>query len=153
MSKRGRRGTDWGQKKEVKEIKRRLLLRPVSSNQASSVIPEGSTTTARPTQTSPSPSTEVPVVQSTTSLALTALGVTTGVVPELEDRDPKASGDEPPACTTTEGDPGKCQDLSNCPQLLLDLTKLRQSICFKSLFVPGVCCPIDRYAVSVPVPM
>ncbi|XP_011302926.1 proclotting enzyme [Fopius arisanus] len=47
-------------------------------------------------------------------------------------------------CTTSEGGPGKCQDLSNCPQLLLDLTKLRQSLCFKSLFVPGVCCPFDR---------
>lgn len=43
-------------------------------------------------------------------------------------------------CTTADGNPGKCQDLSNCPQLLLDLTKLRQSLCFKSLFVPGVCC-------------
>lgn len=48
------------------------------------------------------------------------------------------------ACTTAEGAPGKCQDLSNCPQLLLDLTKLRQSLCFKSLFVPGVCCPLDK---------
>ncbi|XP_043801819.1 clotting factor B-like isoform X1 [Apis laboriosa] len=45
-------------------------------------------------------------------------------------------------CTTAEGNLGKCQDLSNCPQLLLDLTKLRQSLCFKSLFVPGVCCPL-----------
>ncbi|XP_054003585.1 proclotting enzyme-like isoform X1 [Hylaeus anthracinus] len=47
-------------------------------------------------------------------------------------------------CTTAEGSPGKCQDLSNCPQLLLDLTKLRQSLCFKSLFVPGVCCPLSE---------
>ncbi|KAK0182598.1 hypothetical protein PV327_000719 [Microctonus hyperodae] len=47
-------------------------------------------------------------------------------------------------CTTAEGGPGKCQDLSNCPQLLLNLTKLRQSLCFKSLFVPGVCCPVDK---------
>ncbi|XP_043249975.1 proclotting enzyme [Colletes gigas] len=46
-------------------------------------------------------------------------------------------------CTTADGTPGKCQDLSNCPQLLLDLTKLRQSLCFKSLFVPGVCCPLS----------
>ncbi|OAD57099.1 Proclotting enzyme, partial [Eufriesea mexicana] len=45
-------------------------------------------------------------------------------------------------CTTANGNLGKCQDLSNCPQLLLDLTKLRQSLCFKSLFVPGVCCPL-----------
>lgn len=47
-------------------------------------------------------------------------------------------------CITADGGPGKCQDLSNCPQLLLDLTKLRQSLCFKKLFVPGVCCPVDN---------
>ncbi|CAL7934740.1 unnamed protein product [Xylocopa violacea] len=47
-------------------------------------------------------------------------------------------------CTTADGNLGKCQDLSNCPQLLLDLTKLRQSLCFKSLFVPGVCCPFTE---------
>ncbi|XP_033327098.2 proclotting enzyme [Megalopta genalis] len=45
-------------------------------------------------------------------------------------------------CTSADGTPGNCQDLSNCPQLLLDLNKLRQSLCFKSLFVPGVCCPL-----------
>lgn len=44
-------------------------------------------------------------------------------------------------CTTPDGGAGKCDDLSSCPQLLLDLSNLRQSICFKSLFVPGVCCP------------
>lgn len=54
------------------------------------------------------------------------------------------------SCTTAAGGQGKCQDLSNCPQLLLDLTKLRQSICFKSLFVPGVCCPADKNGGNVP---
>jgi hypothetical protein len=44
-------------------------------------------------------------------------------------------------CTTPDGRAGTCDDLSSCPQLLLDLSNLRQSICFKSLFVPGVCCP------------
>ncbi|XP_069669843.1 uncharacterized protein [Periplaneta americana] len=44
-------------------------------------------------------------------------------------------------CTTPDGLQGSCDDLSSCPQLLLDLSNLRQSICFKSLFVPGVCCP------------
>ena len=44
-------------------------------------------------------------------------------------------------CTMPDGRTGTCDDLSNCPQLLLDLSNLRQSICFKSLFVPGVCCP------------
>lgn len=45
-------------------------------------------------------------------------------------------------CRTPDGRPGKCDDLSNCPGLLLDLTHLRESLCFKSLFVPGVCCPV-----------
>lgn len=45
-------------------------------------------------------------------------------------------------CTTPDGHRGTCDDLSSCPQLLLDLSSLRQSICFKSLFVPGVCCPM-----------
>ncbi|XP_019760453.2 proclotting enzyme [Dendroctonus ponderosae] len=45
------------------------------------------------------------------------------------------------SCTTPEGIPGYCNDLSDCPQLLLNLGNLRQSLCFKSLFVPGVCCP------------
>ncbi|XP_032681410.1 proclotting enzyme-like [Odontomachus brunneus] len=60
---------------------------------------------------------------------------------ELADRDNDSTL---PTCSTPEGDSGKCQDLSNCPQLLLDLNKLRQSLCFKSLFVPGVCCPTDK---------
>lgn len=45
------------------------------------------------------------------------------------------------SCTTPDGGQGECDDLSSCPELLLDLSNLRQSICFKSLFVPGVCCP------------
>lgn len=44
-------------------------------------------------------------------------------------------------CSTPDGTQGNCEDLSNCPQLLLNLGHLRQSICFKNLFVPGVCCP------------
>ncbi|XP_011173476.1 proclotting enzyme isoform X1 [Solenopsis invicta] len=56
------------------------------------------------------------------------------------------------ACTTAGGGPGKCQDLSNCPQLLLDLNKLRLSFCFKSLIVPGVCCPVDKISnPSIPI--
>ncbi|XP_044742053.1 proclotting enzyme-like [Chrysoperla carnea] len=47
------------------------------------------------------------------------------------------------SCTTPDGANGICDDLSNCPQLLLNLGSLRQSLCFKSLFTPGVCCPID----------
>ncbi|XP_059611890.1 proclotting enzyme [Phlebotomus argentipes] len=45
-------------------------------------------------------------------------------------------------CKTPDGHQGRCQDLSSCPSLLLDLAHLRDSLCFKSLFVPGVCCPV-----------
>ncbi|XP_050314842.1 proclotting enzyme isoform X2 [Anthonomus grandis grandis] len=57
-------------------------------------------------------------------------------VSEEEDDDEDDKG-----CTTPEGVTGYCTDLSECPQLLLNLGNLRQSLCFKSLFVPGVCCP------------
>uniref|UniRef100_A0A336MTC0 CSON006469 protein n=1 Tax=Culicoides sonorensis TaxID=179676 RepID=A0A336MTC0_CULSO len=52
-------------------------------------------------------------------------------------------------CTTPAGKPGRCEDLSNCPGLLLDLSHLRESLCFKSLFVPGVCCPLDELDAPV----
>lgn len=54
------------------------------------------------------------------------------------------------ACTTPEGEEGICEDLSNCPQLLLNLINLRESLCFKDLFVPGVCCP--KYAIVPSTP-
>lgn len=50
-------------------------------------------------------------------------------------------------CRTPDGKRGTCDDLRNCPGLLLDLTHLRESLCFKSLFVPGVCCPITENTV------
>ncbi|KAH8369135.1 hypothetical protein KR009_002473, partial [Drosophila setifemur] len=46
-------------------------------------------------------------------------------------------------CRTPSGRPGRCEDLSSCPALLLNLSSLRESLCFKSLFVPGVCCPLS----------
>ena len=46
-----------------------------------------------------------------------------------------------PKCLTGAGDAGRCVDLQECPILLADLDGLRKSICFKTLFVPGVCCP------------
>lgn len=47
-------------------------------------------------------------------------------------------------CKTPSGRPGRCEDLSSCPALLLNLSSLRESLCFKSLFVPGVCCPLSE---------
>lgn len=49
-------------------------------------------------------------------------------------------------CKTPSGRPGRCEDLSACPALLLNLSSLRESLCFKSLFVPGVCCPLSSTA-------
>lgn len=66
-------------------------------------------------------------------------------LPQAKPQSNKASDRDDPGgktCTTPEGKQGTCEDLSNCPQLLLNLSNLRQSLCFKSLFVPGVCCPI-----------
>ncbi|XP_020813816.1 mucin-4 [Drosophila serrata] len=51
-------------------------------------------------------------------------------------------------CKTPSGRPGRCEDLSSCPALLLNLSSLRESLCFKSLFVPGVCCPLSSTAAS-----
>ncbi|KAL5275182.1 CLIPD3 family protein [Megaselia abdita] len=47
-------------------------------------------------------------------------------------------------CKTPDGKNGRCEDLSSCPVLLLNLNGLRESLCFKSLFVPGVCCPLAQ---------
>lgn len=47
-------------------------------------------------------------------------------------------------CTTPDGNKGQCRDLGSCPALLLQLDSLRKSICFQSLFVPGVCCPESK---------
>ncbi|KAK9889118.1 hypothetical protein WA026_004389 [Henosepilachna vigintioctopunctata] len=68
---------------------------------------------------------------------------------EIKDKDD--DNDKPSSCTTPGGLPGSCKDLSDCPQLLLNLGALRQSLCFKSLFVPGVCCPTIQGTKLKPV--
>jgi len=55
-------------------------------------------------------------------------------------------------CTTPGGGQGKCLDLSGCPSLLFDLSVLRKSLCFKALFVPGVCCPDEGSSPAASLP-
>lgn len=59
---------------------------------------------------------------------------------QIEDLDGKEGENR---CITPNGLAGRCEDLSVCPALLLDLSGLRDSLCFKRLFIPGVCCPIE----------
>lgn len=66
------------------------------------------------------------------------------IVIDLPGSETSERTDAPPrSCTTPAGGEGLCQDLSDCPDMILDLTNLRKSVCFKSLFVPGVCCPVE----------
>ncbi|CAH1723800.1 unnamed protein product [Chironomus riparius] len=74
------------------------------------------------------------------------VSITTTQKPKIVDYQGKEGENR---CFTPDGRPGKCDDLSNCPGLLLDLTHLRESLCFKSLFVPGVCCPASEHSTTV----
>lgn len=65
---------------------------------------------------------------------------------KIEDLDGKEGENR---CITPNGLPGRCEDLSVCPGLLLDLSGLRDSLCFKRLFIPGVCCPLDPDASTI----
>nr|CAH0101499.1 unnamed protein product [Daphnia galeata] len=62
--------------------------------------------------------------------------------PKITSSSSSSSSSRP--CTTPDGGRGQCRDLGNCPALLLQLDSLRKSICFQSLFVPGVCCPESK---------
>ncbi|VEN58614.1 unnamed protein product [Callosobruchus maculatus] len=74
------------------------------------------------------------IIQADDKIGVESVKVESKLEDEKKEEDPRN-------CLTPEGIYGYCDDLSNCPQLLLNLGNLRQSLCFKSLFEPGVCCP------------
>lgn len=76
-------------------------------------------------------------------------GVIQQPIPTVISTTTESSGSR--SCTTPDGLSGVCDDLSDCPQLLLNLSNLRNSLCFKSLFVPGVCCPRSGNEIDEPL--
>ncbi|GBL72278.1 Proclotting enzyme [Araneus ventricosus] len=44
-------------------------------------------------------------------------------------------------CRTPDGLPGECGELSKCIYLIFDMVRLRRSVCFRNLFMVGICCP------------
>ena len=84
-------------------------------------------------------------VSKTVSESMPAVSFGDGrIVIDLPGTDISERTEAPPrSCTTPGGKEGACQDLGDCPDLILNLTNLRKSVCFKSLFVPGVCCPFE----------
>ncbi|XP_050421339.1 proclotting enzyme-like isoform X2 [Adelges cooleyi] len=104
-----------------------------------------------PMQSYPKPSGDLPTAIFTISKNVLGRNVTDMVVkPLVSFGSGKVVAQDNRPCTTPDGAQGNCEDLSNCPQLLLNLGQLRQSICFKNLFVPGVCCPRKSTEQSVP---
>ncbi|CAG0891231.1 unnamed protein product [Cyprideis torosa] len=53
-------------------------------------------------------------------------------------------------CRTSDGGQGKCLELQNCPALIVNFRQIRRSICFRRLFLPGVCCPSSEHRLSNP---
>lgn len=123
---------------ENKEIKKRKKKKKTNKNKIKKPAQElqNNSTTLSSVAT-----TLRPLVTTTTTLATTnrpfadsvALATDESTAKDVENR-----------CKTPSGKPGRCEDLSSCPALLLNLSSLRESLCFKSLFVPGVCCPLPE---------
>ncbi|KAH8344421.1 hypothetical protein KR084_011360 [Drosophila pseudotakahashii] len=119
-------------KQKVKKPSEELVQIPtgVQQSQQKIKIP----TTPRTTTTSTSTTTEASITLSTLDK----------LDQEASDEDDAGTGkDAENYCKTPSGRRGRCEDLSSCPALLLNLSSLRESLCFKSLYVPGVCCPIS----------
>ncbi|SPP83732.1 blast:Proclotting enzyme [Drosophila guanche] len=135
------------QKKKKKKNKNKQKLKPKPSEeqlqgtqqiQQKIKIP----TTPRTTTTSPGTSTSSTRITPVTLRPLDQLALASN------DEEAGTGKDAENYCKTPSGRAGRCEDLSSCPALLLNLSSLRESLCFKSLFVPGVCCPLSSVSTS-----
>lgn len=47
-------------------------------------------------------------------------------------------------CKTPDNQDGECSDIRKCIWLVLDKSRLKQSVCLRNLIIPAVCCPISN---------
>lgn len=45
-------------------------------------------------------------------------------------------------CKTPDNQDGECSDIRKCIWLVLDKSRLKQSVCLRNLIIPAVCCPV-----------
>ncbi|XP_068155062.1 transmembrane protease serine 9 [Drosophila tropicalis] len=128
-------------KKKKKNKNKQKLKKPTEETQTQVVSGSQQSQQKIKIPTTPRTTTiSVPIISSTTLRPLDQLA--------LASEDAGTAKDVENYCKTPSGRPGRCEDLSSCPALLLNLSSLRESLCFKSLFVPGVCCPLSSAAES-----
>ena len=72
------------------------------------------------------------------------------LVLDIPNRQDAAQIEAARSCRVPGGGLGKCLDLNHCPELILDFLQLRGSVCFRRLFLPGVCCPDRSSSELVP---
>ncbi|XP_037828413.1 clotting factor B isoform X1 [Lucilia sericata] len=121
---------------ENKEIKKRKKKKKTNKNK---VKKPSQDLQVNSTSLNALPTTLRPLSTTSTTLATTSRPYSDSVALATDESTAK---DVENRCKTPSGRPGRCEDLSSCPALLLNLSSLRESLCFKSLFVPGVCCPL-----------
>ncbi|KAL9895060.1 uncharacterized protein ACN2A1_005904 isoform 1-T1 [Glossina fuscipes fuscipes] len=124
---------------ENKEVKKKKKKKNKNKNKVKK--PAGELQTNNSITIDKIPTTLRPFITTTSTTALPNPSLT-NQLPLVNNE--SAAKDVDNRCRTPSGRPGRCEDLSSCPALLLNLSSLRESLCFKSLFVPGVCCPIPE---------
>ncbi|XP_033246078.1 serine-rich adhesin for platelets [Drosophila miranda] len=142
---------------ENKELKQKKKKKKNKSKQKLKQKPNADTSQIQGTQqiqqkikipTTPRTTTSSSTITSTTRITPVTLRPLDQLALASSDEESGTGKDVENYCKTPSGRAGRCEDLSSCPALLLNLSSLRESLCFKSLFVPGVCCPLSSVSTS-----